>query len=598
MSPLLEEFEPYELAEKLLRSLWKGLDQFSIERASSESIVCIENVEQKVAQCRAALRSELNKRKPLIHRLPTELLGKIFLSALPSYGRDLSDDHQEGPDMEAERRVRMLITQVCGRWRAIALGIASFWGVIDMTSPRWSFACFERSRVAPLNVFARYPLYGTVGTPLGTHSARIRELFIEIPYEERGVVPTELPAILPPVPNLECLTFATRCDPWRGGRPAIDFEPRPRIFPYPPLCLKKLVLNHPCWIPSGIPLAQLTHLYLSEGTDFALHKLLTFLGQCSALQELILVDVHIANILAVPDNFSVELPRLRLLTLGVTHARYSLGCLLRGIVLPPTVVVRVFGVEGVRALSDMEPRPSLPFTAGFDTLVVQQSQQGLTIQAGVWASYSTSTSFPALFLQFQGKRYASQHELTQHLLALLIPLYRIQYVIITAERCDLATNLLPRMPQVTVLRIVEPESEARDSYNAADRLCTALHHAMIRFPSAAFEVWTTRQRASIQLPVFKAKRTYYEIISEEGGKGRVDTVTRSPNDHESGVHKGSQYGDDWEMIEVSGRFVIHTSGGSTFKIYGTSLDRQKIFMIPTEANKKKKRPSYYPDLGA
>ena len=32
------------------------------------------------------------------------------------------------------------------------------------------------------------------------------------------------------------------------------------------------------------------------------------------------------------------------------------------------------------------------------------------------------------------------------------------------------------------------------------------------------------------------------------------------------------------ICQVSGRFVIHTSGGSTFKIYGTSLDRQKIFM--------------------
>ncbi|KAH9900779.1 hypothetical protein C8Q73DRAFT_675762 [Cubamyces lactineus] len=556
MSPLLEVFEPYELAERLLRSLWKGLDDFGVER--------IENVEHKVSQCRAILRSELNKRKP-IHRLPTELLGKIFLFTLPSYGRDLSDDHQDGPNMDAERRMRILITQVCGRWRAIALGIASFWGVIDMTSHQWSLACFERSRNAQLNVFARYPLYSTVGTPLGTHSARIRELFIEIPFEERGVVPTELPAILPPVPNLECLTIATRCDPWRGGRPAIDFEPRPRIFPYPPLRLTKLVLNHPCWIPSGISLAQITHLYLSEGTDFALHKLLTFLGQCPALQELILVNVHIANILAVPDNFSVELPRLRLLTLGVTDARYSLGCLLRGIVLPPTVVVRVFGVEGVRALSDMEPCPLLPFTAGFDTLVVEQFEQGLTIQAGVWTSYSTSAHSPALFLQFKGKRYMSQHELTQNLLALLIPLHRLKYVTVTAERCDLATNLLPRMPQVAVLRIVEPEDKSRDAYNAADWLRTALHHAMIRFPYAAFEIWTHRRRASIQLPSLKATKTYYEIVSEEEGKGRVGIVLqpRPEDDANSDAfepREGSQHGDDWEVIEVSKGPIVDFPG--------------------------------------
>ncbi|KAI0325998.1 hypothetical protein GY45DRAFT_166056 [Cubamyces sp. BRFM 1775] len=547
---LLEVFEPYELAEKLFRSLWKGLDEFGIER--------IENVEHKVAQCRAMLRSEINKRKP-IHRLPAELLGKIFLFTLPSCGRDLSDD-QEGPNMDTERRARLLITQVCGRWRAIALGMAAFWGVIDMTSSQWSLACFERSQGAQLSVFARYPLYNTVGTPLGTHSARIRELFIEIPYEERDVVPTELPAIMPPVPNLECLTFATRCDPWKGGRPAIDFKPRPRVFPYPPLRLTKLVLNHPCWIPGGIPLTQLTHLYLSEGTNFALHKLLTFLGQCPALEELILADVHIANILDVPDNFSVQLPRLRLLTLGVNHARYSLGCLLRGIVLPLTAVVRVFGVEGVRALADMEPRPSLPFTAGFDTLVVGQSQQGLTIQAGVWASYSTSIHSPALLLQFEGKRYASQHELTQHLLALLIPLYRIQYVTITAERCDLATNLLPRMPQVAVLRIVEHEPESRDPYIAADCLRTALHHAMIRFPSAALEIWTRRRRTSIELPSTKAKRTYYEIVSEEEGKGHVDTVMQRPKVEKSGLREGGQHGDDWEVIEISHEPVVDLPG--------------------------------------
>ncbi|KAH9900778.1 hypothetical protein C8Q73DRAFT_218392 [Cubamyces lactineus] len=510
------------------------------------------------------LRSEMNKRRP-IHKLPAEILGSIFQYILPSNGFDLCDSHEDGPHMYTERRMRIQITQVCGRWRAIALGMAAFWNVIDMTIPQWALACFERSEGAKLDVFSRYPLYGTVGMPLGTHSARIRELFIEIPYEHRSVVPTELPAILPPVPNLECLTLLTHGDRWPGGRPIIDSAPRPRIFPYPLLRLTKLVLKNPCWIPGGIPLGTLTHLHISEGTELPLQSLLAFLGQCVSLEKLILTDLRIADALAVPDNLSVELPRLRLLTLGVTIARYSLGCFLRSVVLPLNFVVRIFDVDG-GMLGDMEIGPSepLPFSVDFNTIVIERCYRGITIQAGVWTSTGSSTRASALFLQYQGRRYESQQELAHHLLAPLIPLHQIQYITIAGECCDLTMNLLPCMPRVSVLRIVEPASESRDSRFAAGRLRTALGLATVRFPgSVAFEIWTRRRRASIRLPLAKIKQTYYQIaVPQEEGEHRGDTVLRElendgsvPQEH----HEGGG-GDGWKVVEVLNEPVVDLPG--------------------------------------
>ncbi|KAI0326000.1 hypothetical protein GY45DRAFT_166530 [Cubamyces sp. BRFM 1775] len=495
----------------------------------------------------------MNKRRP-IHRLPTEILGNIFQHTLPSNGVDLSDSYEEGPRMYSERRMRILITQVCGQWRTIAFGMAAFWNVIDMTTSQWSLACYERSKCAPLNVFAQYPLYNTVGTPLWTNGARIRELFIEIPFGHRSVVPTELPAILPPVPNLECLTLYTRSEHCSVDRPGIDSTPRPRVFPYPPLRLTKLILYNPCWIPGGIPLGQLTHLWISEGTEFQMQSLLIFLDQCTSLEKLILADVRIANIFAVPDNFSADLPRLQLLTLGVTHARYSFRCFLKRVILPPTVVVRMFDVDG-GAFIDAAPHPSLPFTAEFDTIVIEQSHGGVTIQAGVWASTQSSTRAPGLFLQYQGQRYMSQHALTQHLLAPLVPLNQIQHVTIAGVCCDLAADLLQSMPRVAVLRIVEPKHES---------LRTALHHAMVRFPeSTAVEIWTRRRRASVQLPLTKAKRTYYQIAAPEEEEGRGDSGILEPED-DNPVPRDQQEcgrdGDGWEVVEVLKEPVVDLPG--------------------------------------
>ncbi|KAI0351560.1 hypothetical protein OH77DRAFT_1506502 [Trametes cingulata] len=415
----------------------------------------LQNLEHTLATTLSLVRSTINNHRP-VHKLPAEVLAIIFDYTLPSINGGFRHSGAKESDMREERRTRVTISHVCRRWRAVALETASFWTLVDASQPRsWPLACLERSGDMPLHVFLRYPLDSLTDLPLTSHGGRIRDLFLEFPRDRRALVPTELPAFIPAVPNLECLAIATRCQTFEEGRPMVDLDLSPPLFPEPPLRLRMLILKNLCWYPS-IPYEQLTHLHISQGTPVDLHALLTLLRRCTALEKLVLADIYLANSRNIPDDDVAELPRLRLLTLGINQSRLSMRRLLRTLILPPTVTVRISGSEAARALGDLSPFPVLPFTATFDALSVDRSAEGLVIQAAGPSS--------GLLLDF-GKGYASMLvSVLQHVLPSLVPFDNIKRLNIRGDRWDLALQLLSDMPSLdiwsprrelqTVLRLV------------------------------------------------------------------------------------------------------------------------------------------------
>ncbi|KAI0326006.1 hypothetical protein GY45DRAFT_1230796, partial [Cubamyces sp. BRFM 1775] len=421
------DHKPCVLAEHLLQSLYGGAGKFGALK--------LQDIEHKVADSLSFVRCSINNFRP-IHRLPTEVLGIVFRYALPTPDGGFRESGCQEPDIKAERRARTALTHVCRRWRAVALDMAALWTVIDASAGPSVHPYFERSGNMPLHVFARYPLDNTTETPLASQGDRIQDLFLEFPREHRSVVPTELPAFLPHSPNLECLAIATRCRTFEDGRPIVDLAQRPRLFPYPPPRLTMLILHNQSWFPA-IPYDRLTHLHISQGTPIDIRSLLTLLGHCTSLEKAVFVDIYIANARQVPEDFRVELPRLRLLALAINFSRLSMRYLLRGLVLPPTVTVRITGSEAVRALAGLQPFPDLPFAASFDTLIVNHASGCWNIQA----------SGPTSGLLLGGGTSAVTY-LTGDVLRSLVPLANIKRLIVRSDRAVVTFAVLSDMPSL------------------------------------------------------------------------------------------------------------------------------------------------------
>ncbi|KAI0374584.1 hypothetical protein BV20DRAFT_960703 [Pilatotrama ljubarskyi] len=436
--------QPGVLAESLFHSLRENRDTLGLE--------ALQTLEHTIAASLSLVRSLLNERRP-VHQLPAEILAIIFSYALPSSNGGFRDSGSKESDMREERHARVTISHVCRRWRAVALETASFWTLVDAShSTSWASACIERSGDMPMQVFLRYPLDSITETPLASHGSRIRGLFLEFPRDRRAVVPTELPDFIPAVPDLEYLSIATRCRAFEEGRPMVDLDRSPPLFPQPPPRLRMLILKNLCWYPA-IPYEQLTHLHISQGTPVDLRALLALFRRCLALEKLVLADVYLANSRQMGDDDTVDLPHLRLLTLGINQSRLSMRHLLKALLLPPTVVVRISGSEAVRALGDLLPFPALPFTADFDTLYVDRSPDGLVIQAA-------GPSPSGLLLDF-GNGYASMLvSVLQHLLPSLIPFKNVKRLTVRGDRWDLALQLLSSMPSLQSVRMVDTAAPA------------------------------------------------------------------------------------------------------------------------------------------
>ncbi|KAI0326005.1 hypothetical protein GY45DRAFT_1374307 [Cubamyces sp. BRFM 1775] len=438
--------KPCLLVNGLLRSLQgSALDALEIEQ--------VQTVQNTISTCLALVQCSLNRRQP-IHRLHPELLGEILQLALPSTGGCLCEGvWNQAAALKAQRRAIMTFMQVCGRWRAIVLEMAAFWTIVDMSSgSAWSAACLERSKEAPLSVFLQYPLDAAQYLPLATRGHRIRDFFLDIPREHRAVFPTELPTILPAVPNLECLSIVTRCYIWDSDRPALDLERRQIIFPDPLPKLTRLVLKGPCWVPDGVPYHQLTHLHISQGMPLDLLSFLAFLGRCLSLEKLVLDDISIRSFENLSDDCipTVELPALRLLTLGVDQSSQAASYVLENIHLSSPVTLRIIGVFAIDVLKDT--RLHLPFTGTFDTLVIECTGEYMAVQA--------AGPHSGLLIHSVGTRYhwANVRETGEALrkaLDRVLPCRNIKRVTIDSSACDATMRFLPDALSPVTLRLVD-----------------------------------------------------------------------------------------------------------------------------------------------
>ncbi|KAI9065061.1 hypothetical protein FKP32DRAFT_531564 [Trametes sanguinea] len=452
------------------------------ERAAKLSSETLREVERSLAVTRSHLRETLNNRLP-VHQLPAEVMGMIFASALPCHEDSFRYSGFEEPDVVGVRRARLAISAVCRRWRSIACQMASLWGVVEVSSSApWAAECFCRSGNMPLHVLARYPFANTSESTLITQGNRIRDLFLELLKQDSARVPVELPNDLPPVPNLECLVIATRCRPFEDGRPMVDLAHRVPLFPHPPLRLRMLILKNQCWFPA-IPYDRLTHLYISQGTPIDFRSLLTLLGHCTALEKLIMVDVYLAAANQVPADYTVSLPSLRLLTLGINQSRMLMRYLLRALMLPSTAILRIFGREALRALSGLDPFPSPPFTRNFDTLVIDSSPAGCTVQA--------SGPSCGLLLDF-GKTYSPPVvKLAEHVLLSLIPFSNIRSLTLRGEYSH--QLVFGSMPSLAYVRLIDggPEVSLGDLHIHDPWVGSALEVGISRFPQVSeMDIWT------------------------------------------------------------------------------------------------------------
>ncbi|KAH9900772.1 hypothetical protein C8Q73DRAFT_612712, partial [Cubamyces lactineus] len=401
----------------------------------------VQALKTAISACLTLVHCSLNRRQP-VNKLHPELLGEIFRLSLPSTSGCLYEGNpNQTVSLKAERRALMTYMQVCGQWRSIVLGMAAFWTVIDMSSDSaWSATCLERSKEAPISVFVQYPLNEAQYLPLVARGHRIREFYLDIPREQRAVFPTELPTLLPAVPNLESLSIVTSCYIWDSDRPELDLERQPHIFPEPPLNLTRLLLKSPCWIPGGVPYHQLTHLHISEGMPFDLLSFLTFLRQCRSLKNLVLDDISNKGIEKVSDDCipMVELPGLRLLTLGVNQGTWAAFYLLNHTLLPSSVTVHIIGLFAVDVLKDK--RLHLPFTEAFDTLVVESTSEHMAIQA---AGPSSGLLIQSVGMRYHWANIRETGETLRNVLSRVLPCRSIERVTIDSAAWDATMQILP-----------------------------------------------------------------------------------------------------------------------------------------------------------
>ncbi|KAH9848916.1 hypothetical protein C2E23DRAFT_937200 [Lenzites betulinus] len=480
------------LAGGLLESLKIGADSFRF------IIQQLQDLDRIVAHSLSLVRSAINDHRP-VHQLPAEILALIFRYALPSNDAEFHHSGEEEVDLHAEHFARVIISHVCKRWRAVSLEMATFWTVIDTHHAPWATTYFERSGTMPLHLYLRYPPENTMETPLISQGPRIRDMSIELQKKHDSIIPLQLPMYLPAVPNLECLTIVTRSRPFEEGRPMIDLDHCPPLFPAEPPRLRTLILKGQCWFPA-IPYEQITHLHINKSTPVDLTVIIGLLRRCVSLEALVLADVYLAHARTVPDNCSASLPRLRLLTLSITQSRLSMRRFLPCLRLPTTdITVRILGREAGRALADLHPFPTLPFAAHLDTLTLDApgpDLRGLVLQAhGAAANVG-------LLLDLGDSYTSAAHALGKTVLPVLLPYGSITRLAMRAPRCDVVAQLLPaHLPALTSVRVVDAAGPSVTDALAGKAVGVALRDvADIAPQTAEAELWSPRAELGVSHP--------------------------------------------------------------------------------------------------
>ncbi|TFK93208.1 hypothetical protein K466DRAFT_145245 [Polyporus arcularius HHB13444] len=396
---MTEETNPESLSERLLHALQQYYARLDLDD--------LKHIEGTVAVILAITRRGINSYTS-INALPAEVLGMIFHRCLPSEGTDIRVSGYKEPRVTEQLHSRIVLTHVCRRWRDLALEMRSFWTVIDESSRDCSSAFLARSEGMPLQVYIKLTSSRHAGQMLVPYGEGIRDLHVRIHSSTSSTAP-QFPF---DASNLERLCIVTNHPPRIYSRPDIDIDMSPVLFPGPTHRLKMLILRDMCWLPV-LPHTNLTHLHFAQGGMISLVALLAFLGRCTALEELILVDIHIRVRSVVPLNHMVSLPHLRMLVLRMNRLQISMQYLLQQLSLPSAVTLRINGTDTFRALSGLSPFPKLSFTSGIDTLSIDEGFGSFVVRAS-GPSCALLLDFPDYYME------ATYHD-AMRLMASLIP---------------------------------------------------------------------------------------------------------------------------------------------------------------------------------
>lgn len=305
--------------------------------------------------------------KIIIHVLPNELLESIFIIG----SRILVPTDERYPHHPLVSKLSLpplyptSITQVCRRWRQLAIRMPSLWNNLYISrsgqshrrlktalgrSMDWVPSYLRLSGDFPLYItldFTRIPIESAMSV-ISPHSTRWRSLTILVSHVGN------LPAILPsfkstPAPRLKYLTIAA--DIYREG--IRSTEPLPPFFVAgtPNLSAVHLKGVYLCW--NGPPLLGLTTLELRFSTRWpGFHQLKSMFEASPNLTRLIIQD-DIASILRSVEYTAgqqkINLQHLRYLDIEVHRIRQTEVDVARLISIFSTPALETLALRSIRS---------------------------------------------------------------------------------------------------------------------------------------------------------------------------------------------------------------------------------------------------------
>ncbi|EIW59538.1 uncharacterized protein TRAVEDRAFT_64530 [Trametes versicolor FP-101664 SS1] len=436
-------------------------------------------------------------------RLPPEILGHIFSlvpSSLPTHGFMAPSSARHTYDLPP-------LTQVCRRWRAIALDASSLWSTICESSPTHTATDGTHASAVLSNVLAHdaddiaeLRLCGLQNVPtarlasefLASPAPKLKHAAIRCRARYSG---SEAPAVLTPVAEL-----------WSGMAPKLE----------------TLELHDVPFIPSNSfqSLTVLTLFWETTSVEWALSDLLALLEGAPLLERISLrglpSDLHLRNSHPPDTPASIALPRLQTLEIGDCRGPVCSVPLLRLILthlaVPVGASIRLYGLDARRLLDQLDFAPAIFHADDMRTrLTIDMSFTMLTLSLSDLGSTSS-------FCVELGTGGATKAALAQAVTAFaqgsVAP--SVRELVVRSQRawaswCEPAL-LLALFPRVGILELQDTHlaSSVVDALRPSmvegavgDVLCPEL--ATIHFPSLGPELvqqlnFVSRDRASCGAP--------------------------------------------------------------------------------------------------